>query len=85
MAPAVFAAYKRPPAAATSASAGEQARSSTGKVPPMRNAGTPTSTKGKAHASRPASASMCTNQGAACASAQVAPRASTATPSSRAA
>ncbi|MNC69871.1 hypothetical protein D3C75_1206140 [compost metagenome] len=53
MAPAVLAAYKRPPARPRLAAAGVSARMSTGRVPPIKNAGSPTSTKGNSQANRP--------------------------------
>ncbi|MNN72042.1 hypothetical protein D3C81_1880430 [compost metagenome] len=77
IAPAVLAAYSRPPWAPSSPE-GRIARSSTGMVPPMATAGRATSSTGKAHATIPARVSSHANGAAAWASATVAPSASTA-------
>ncbi|MNZ56848.1 hypothetical protein D3C78_748060 [compost metagenome] len=83
IAPAVLAAYSQPPASPICPSVGVSARTSTGKVPPIKKAGSPTKVKGNNQASRPALASRRANVAALCARARVAPTPSTATANSR--
>jgi hypothetical protein len=82
IAPAVLAAYRRPPAAPTCPSCGARDRTRMGNVPPIRTAGTATSAKSSAQARGPATSSNAVKGCAARASTSVAATPRTATPSS---
>ncbi|MNV52288.1 hypothetical protein D3C71_1443700 [compost metagenome] len=71
IAPQVLAAYRAPPRRLAAASCRLTARSSTGKVPPIRKEGMASSRPTSSQAAAPLRASTATNGAALCASAQV--------------